>query len=191
MSKPIVEYVNEWPMMSPLGKKELSLVQSNVGESEEILGIVIGNFGQAIVATETRVLVVKTGLMAGQSFGGKATSFDYGNIVGIEVRTGFTQGEFELLSGGLVSHQGNRNKDRIKVSESPNGLVFPKVDAPIFQAMATKIREMTAKSHAGTQGTATVESIPDTIKKLAELHKDGILSDEEFSTKKEELLKRM
>lgn len=191
MAKPIVEYVNEWPMMSPLGKKELSLVQSNVGESEEILGIVIGNFGQAIVATETRVLVVKTGLMAGQSFGGKATSFDYGNIVGIEVRTGFAQGEFELLSGGLVSHQGNRNKDKVKVNESPNGLVFPKVDAPVFQAMATKIREMTAKSHAGTQSAPVTESIPDAIKKLAELRESGILTEEEFTSKKKELLDRM
>lgn len=191
MSRPVVEYVDEWPMMSPLGKKELSLIQSNIGENEEILGIVIGNFNQAIVATKTRVLVIKTGLMAGQSFGGKATSFDYGNIVGIEVRTGFAQGEFELLSGGLVHHQGNRNKDRVKVNESPNGLVFPKVDAPIFQAMATKIREMTAKSNAGTQNAPATESIPDAIKKLADLHASGILTDEEFAAKKKELLDRM
>ena len=35
------------------------------------------------------------------------------------------------------------------------------------------------------------ESITDQIGKLAELHKQGILSDEEFSEKKTELLKRM
>ncbi|MEE3151450.1 MAG: SHOCT domain-containing protein [Acidobacteriota bacterium] len=35
------------------------------------------------------------------------------------------------------------------------------------------------------------ESITDQIGKLAELHKSGILGDEEFSEKKTELLKRM
>jgi hypothetical protein len=33
--------------------------------------------------------------MAGQTFGGKATSYDYRNIMGVEVRTGLSQGEFE------------------------------------------------------------------------------------------------
>ena len=36
-----------------------------------------------------------------------------------------------------------------------------------------------------------IGDIPDLIGKLAELHKSGILSDEEFSEKKTELLKRM
>jgi hypothetical protein len=35
------------------------------------------------------------------------------------------------------------------------------------------------------------KSVPDQIGKLAKLHKQGILSDEEFSEKKTELLKRM
>jgi hypothetical protein len=36
-----------------------------------------------------------------------------------------------------------------------------------------------------------VESIPDQIKKLAELRDAGILTEQEFATKKTELLKRM
>ena len=36
-----------------------------------------------------------------------------------------------------------------------------------------------------------IGDIPDLIGKLAELHKSGILSDEEFSEKKTQLLKRM
>ena len=36
-----------------------------------------------------------------------------------------------------------------------------------------------------------IGDIPDQIAELAELHKSGILSDEEFSEKKTQLLKRM
>lgn len=39
--------------------------------------------------------------------------------------------------------------------------------------------------------TRGLESIPDTIKKLSDLRDAGILSEEEFSMKKAELLKRL
>jgi hypothetical protein len=55
--------------------------------------------------------------MAGQTFGGKATSYDYRNIMGVEVRTGFSQDEFEVIVGGLATPAGNRDKDRIKAAE--------------------------------------------------------------------------
>ena len=176
--------------MVPLGKKESSLVQSTLGENETIVGAVIGSFGQAAIATDLRVLVVKTGNMAGQIFGGKVTSFDYRNIIGIEVKTGLGQGEFQLLSGGLANMQGNKTRIKVKMAEAPNGLIFAKVHLKAFQDMATKIREMTSKAHdVGSSGA--IESIPDSIKKLAELKDAGILTSEEFEAKKAELLKRM
>jgi len=190
MARPTVEYEEGWPFMVPLGKKESALVQSTLGEGETIIGAVIGNFGQAAIATELRILIVKTGLMAGQTFGGKVTSFDYRNIIGIEVKTGLGQGEFELLSGGLSNMQGNKTRTKVKMAEAPNGLVFGKVDLKAFQDMATKIREMTAKAHGGNASNST-ESIPDSIKKLSELKDAGILTSEEFEAKKVELLKRL
>ena len=190
MSRPIVEYENGWPFMVLLGKKESALVQSTLGDGETIIGAVIGNFGQSAIATELRVLIVKTGLMAGQTFGGKVTSFDYRNIIGIEVKTGLSQGEFELLSSGLANIQGNRNRNKVKMAEAPNGLVFGKVDLKAFQDMATKMREMTAKAHNGNSAGSS-ESITDSIKKLSDLKDAGILTSEEFETKKAELLKRL
>jgi hypothetical protein len=44
--------------------------------------------------------------MAGTTFGGKATSFDYRTIVGVEVRSGFSQGEFEIIAAALSAPQG-------------------------------------------------------------------------------------
>ena len=136
--------------------------------------------------------------MAGQTFGGKATSIDYRTIVGVEVRTGFSQGEFELIAASMQAPQRNRNKDKAKVLESPNGVVFIKSNSHLFDKMAAKIREMTAAAHgAGTavrpQAPQPVSdsSIPEQIRSLSELHASGILTDDEFSAKKAELLARI
>ena len=144
------------------------------------------------------MLVIKTGMMAGQTFGGKATSIDYRTVVGVEVRTGFSQGEFEIIAASMQAPQGNRNRDKVKVLESPNGVVFTKGNGHQFEKMAAKIREMTAAAHgAGTavhpQATppASDSSIPEQIRSLSELHAAGILTDDEFSARKAELLARM
>ena len=198
MAKIATKTVDGWPMMEPLGAKEADLLRRNLAEGERVLGQVIGNSRQAVVATDHKVLVIKTGMMAGQTFGGKATSFDYRTIVGVEVRTGFSQGEFEIIAASMQAPQGNRNKDKVKVLESPNGIVFFKSNRNVFDRMAAKIREMTAAAHgAGTAlnphpaPPASGSSIPEQIRSLSELHAAGILTDDEFSTKKAELLARM
>lgn len=178
-----------------------------------MLGQVIGSFGQAVIATTHKVLIVKTGLMAGQTFGGKATSFDYRNIMGVEIRTGFATGEFEIIVGGLATPAGKRNGNKVKASEAPNAISFGSVDQKYFQMMAAQIRMMAARplnptpqpQNISTQrpntppqsptvpsnGGSGQLSIPEQIRQLAELHAAGILTDAEFSGKKAELLSRM
>ena len=194
MAKIQTTYVNEWPVMGPLGAKETALLQQNLSADEKILGTVIGNFGQAVVATDRKVLIIKSGMMSGQTFGGKATSFDYRALVGVEVRQGFAQGEFEILAGGLANNQSNRIRGKVNMAEQPNGLVFPKVSVSSFNAMATKIREMSASVH---QPSAAAQQVPDenptiaAIRQLSELLREGIISEEEFASKKADLLSKM
>jgi hypothetical protein len=181
MARLTVKTVDGWPVMEPLGARVDDLLKRDMAPGERVLGQVIGSHGQAVVATDRKVLVVRTGMMTGQTFGGKATSFDYRNLVGVEVRTGWAMGEFEIVDS----------------KESPNGLVFNNQDARHFDAMAAKIREMTGAAHsAGTAvrpqpAAPATPSIPDHIRALAELHAVGILNDDEFAAKKAELLARM
>jgi hypothetical protein len=198
MAKLTFEYVDGWPNMQPLGKKEAELLKRNMASGERILGLVIGNFGQAVVATDHKLLVIKTGLMAGQTFGGKVTSFDYRTLVGVEVRIGWVNAEFEIIAAALSAPQRNRNQDRVKIAESPNGIVFANTTSRHFEAMAAKIREMTGAAHgAGTAvnpqptSPAPSASVPEQIRALSELHAAGILTDDEFASKKAELLARM
>ena len=97
MTKLRIEHKDGWPIMSPLGKKESALVANNLASGETILGVLIGKFGLAVVATDHKVIVAKTGLMSGQTFGAKATTFDYRNLGAIEIRTGFFHGEMGVL----------------------------------------------------------------------------------------------
>jgi hypothetical protein len=132
--------------------------------------------------------------MSGQTFGGKATTFDYRNIGAVEVRTGFGQGELQLINPSMPSGQGNRNRDKVKMAETPNGVVFSKTNAALFNEFAAKVREMVGHAHGSTtlaSATSPTSSIPEQIKQLAELHEVGALTAEEFSAKKADLLQRM
>jgi putative oligomerization/nucleic acid binding protein len=201
-----VKYVGGWPIVEPLGAKEAKIRDQNMIQGERVLGQVVGNYGQAVIATTHKVLVVKTGMMAGQTFGGKATSFDYRNIMGVEVRTGFIRGEFEVIVGGLPTPRGNRSRDRVKAAESPNAIIFDQVNQKVFQMIAAQIRMMAGQLPAPVgHSTATAGPpqaaapnqassqvpIPEQIRQLAELHAAGILTDVEFAAKKAELLRRM
>jgi Short C-terminal domain len=192
MAKKSYTYKDGWPLMQPLGPKEAQLLKQNVAPGEQVLGQVIGNFNQAVIATSHKVLIVKHGLMAGQTFGGKATSYDYRNIMGVEVRTGFGQGEFEVIVAGLPTPRGTRNKDKVKATESPNAIVFPKTEQKYFQSMATQIRLMLSQPVAVSSNRTSQEvPIPEQIRQLAELHAAGILTDAEFTEKKGDLLRRI
>lgn len=196
MAKLTVSYNEGWPMMAPLGKKEAGLVERNLTSGEKVLGQVVANFGQAVIATDHKVLVIKTGMMSGQTFGGKATSFDYRMIGGIEVRSGWAQGEMEIINPIMAASQGNRNRDRVKIAEAPNGVVFAKTNAKIFDAFASKIRERVALAHspaavAPAPAAPPPASIPDQIRKLGALRDAGLLTEQEFATKKAELLARL
>jgi Short C-terminal domain len=122
MARVTVKTVDGWPVMEPLGEKEADLLRRSMAPGERVLGQVIGSQGQAVVATDRKVLVVKTA----------ATSFDYRNLVGVEVTTGWAIGEFAIAD----------------IKEVPDGLVFNKQDARHFDAMAAKIREMTGATLA-------------------------------------------
>jgi hypothetical protein len=148
-------YSDGWPVMQPLGAKEVQLRDQNMTSGERVLGQVIGWFDQAVIATTQKVLVVKHGYWAGQAFGEKATSYDYHNITGVEVRTGFSQGQFEVIVDGLATPSGNRKKDQVEVTESPNAVIFRSTDQKLFQSMAAQIRLMAAQPPAASSSQAS------------------------------------
>ena len=65
-----------------------------------------------------------------------------------------------------------------------------KTDPKMAQLLKAKILELMSSSQA-TSSTPSQLDPTEQLGKLADLHKAGVLTDEEFATKKAELLKRI
>jgi hypothetical protein len=60
-----------------------------------------GAFKEALVCTDSRVLILKGGWMTGQLFGTDTFQCPYCNVAGAEVRFHLLTGYFELSTGGM------------------------------------------------------------------------------------------
>jgi hypothetical protein len=152
---------------------------------------VTGGADQALILTEHRALIIKIGFMAGQTFGGKVTSFEYRNITSVEVRISLMAGSFEISAGGVQGAERSYWKSESPNSawRAPNTIPINRSEFPKFQLAANAIRERIAL--AATAVKSPGSDVPDQLRRLAELRDQGILTNEEFQAKKAELLARM
>jgi len=159
-----------------------------------------GAFKEALVCTDTRVIILKGGFMAGQVFGNDVFQQPYSNIAGVQVKFHLMTGYFELSAGGMQ----NTNKTywsadgKTDPAKAPNCVsVNSKKQAERFRDACTLILDKIEESrnagaaNANTSNLAGQSAILEAIKKLGELREAGVLSDEEFSAKKAELLSRL
>jgi hypothetical protein len=180
------------PMDKLHGRAEKLLTQS-LGPGEPVLGRLNGASNiECLVLTDHRAIIIKVGWRAGQTLGGKVTSFDYRNISSVEVRASILTGTFEISSGGMQGPE--RSYWAINGPngswQAPNTIPIRKDQQAIFQRVATFIRE---RSRESVQPVAApvVPAAPDKyeqLKKLAELKDQGTLTDEEFQSEKAKLL---
>jgi hypothetical protein len=179
--------------MHPLGKKESAQMAQALLPGEKVLSQCVGMSGQSLVVTDQKVLIIKTGFMAGSTFGAKATTFDYRMISSVEVRTGPVTGALSISAGGVAqrdrTYWGQTGNDAYK---SPDAIPIARAQAPDFQRAAALIRELAGRSHGANQPAAAGAPDPiEQLKKLAELRDAGVLTAAEFEAKKRELLSRM
>ena len=81
-------------------KLERTLRQTLV-PGERVLIKLRGAFKEALVCTDTRVLIIKGGLMTGQIFGTDSFQCPYSMVAGAEVNFHLLTGYFELSTGGM------------------------------------------------------------------------------------------
>jgi hypothetical protein len=146
--------------------------------------------------------------MAGATFGGKATSFPYEHVTGIEVQvgpmTGFIQIQSASYQGNLAGSYWARDTKR-NPWELPNCIPIQRAAARKLEPHLAAIRERIAKGFwsdgigEGEHRSARADTRTDAasvasldlagqLKQLAELHKAGVLTDEELAQAKRKLL---
>ncbi|MBC7263621.1 MAG: PH domain-containing protein [Chloroflexi bacterium] len=119
-----------------------------------------------LVITDKRVIVWARGL------GGGTEAFLYNDILSVEGSKGLVLGKVTLNLGGAKEI----------IDSMPN----PEVDIAVKM-----IREQIQLARTQSQLEQVSDDIPAQIEKLAKLRDAGILTEEEFSAKKAELLARM
>lgn len=162
----------------------------------------------ALVAFEDRCAIIKTGamtgLLAGSLFGGRQAVFYFADITGIEYNSGLVTGVLEILT---PSYAGTTNKDywkgtlksRNADSNDPftlsNTLPLAKSEYRACQEHIAELRRRIAEhkrpvvvQQAAPQPPAQASSLAEELGRLAALHADGLLSDDEFSAAKQRLI---
>ena len=178
-------------LIEPIIGKHADILSENISKDEHLHIFMQGiSKDQSLAATDKRIFIIKTGIAGGQLFVGRRCKvFPYEHITSIECSKGFLTGRLQITIAGSAE-----SKDRyIDAFYAENAISFANNQYPKFQAVANTIRELMDAYKAQTRSPAipTTESIPDQVKKLAELKDMGILTLEEFESKKAELLKRL
>jgi hypothetical protein len=168
------------------------ILEANLSDGEPVFVFMEGVWGQSAAATDRRIMIIKTGLQAGGAgFGKKCKTFPYEHVTSIDCNKGIAMGRFQVTAGGTTE---NRTGFFSGARSAENVVSFRATQYHKFQVATNRVRKLLEDYRAKLARpviTQQAESIPDQIKKLAELKEAGILTAEEFETKKKELLKRL
>lgn len=181
--------------------KNISAALTDILAPGEVVHIQLkGAFKEGLICTDRRVIILKSGFMTGQTFGTDSFQQPYRNIAGVQVKFNLMSGYVEINAGGMANAQKSywSTDKKSDPSKSPNCVSLnSKAQAEKFRQAASFILET---SHAANTGSQTpvaappandTDAILESIRKLGELRDAGVLSEDEFNTKKSELLARM
>lgn len=157
--------------------KLLSSAKEHLEPNEQVLAVILGAYETKLmkndtvrngifIATEKRVV-----FYAKKMFGYDMEVFPYTNISSIEVSKGFMGHSINLFASG----------NKVKMKWINHGDVAKFIEI---------VKERIQKKDASSQVAAAVDTpdVADQIAKLASLKEQGILTEEEFSAKKKQLL---
>jgi Short C-terminal domain len=170
---------------------------------EQVLVIVVGALRQAVVGTDRRLFVYKAGNQAGVMFGRRAKSWDYADVANLRLDIGQKGGvltvvpvvpDEEILAYGASGHG--------TPQQSPNAITFASKPGTAVAARVQALLELVAAAHQAQPAVAPTSQPPpqaarpqpdpfEEIRKLGELRSAGLLTEEEFTAKKAQLLDRI
>jgi predicted RNA-binding Zn-ribbon protein involved in translation (DUF1610 family) len=165
-------------------------IQANLEPGETVEVVIVGEGNQTLVGTGRRAFIAKQGILTGGFFKKLSTSWDYRNISGVEVQRSMSMTGVILQVPGVspITQSGRFSKGPGSVWEAPNAIVARL--SPTMEASVARLRELVAE-HQRAQATAVVQHQDDSLdqlKKLAELRDAGVITEEEFGSKKKKLL---
>lgn len=171
-----------------LNEKARQAINRALEPGEQVVLSIAGEAGSALVGTERRVFVFKKGAVSGSMFSKQLNSWDYANISGVEVKQGMTTHAVVVQVPGVapVTKFGRFANGPDSVWEAPNSIMATKTG--VDQAIGT-LRRLIGDHQRTSHVRESHHSDPiDQIKRLGELRDQGLLTEDEFQSKKRQLL---
>ena len=203
----------KWPNSKIVGSKLTQKASDAIlrqSQNDEPWFILVSSGGGGVLAAfDDRLTIIKTGALtswlAGSLGGERAATFFFRDVTGLEYNSGYATGVLEVLT---ASYNGTANKDywrgsnksRNADSNDPftlsNTLPLSKIE---YQNALDNIKELQKRIARSKDQvvlappeqqppSTNTSSLGDELMKLAELHKAGILSDDEFQSAKKRML---
>lgn len=161
-------------------EKLLKRAQEHLDPNEQVLAAVDGTYetkrlGNDTVRSGVMMATPKRVIFYAKKLGGyDLESFEYSKISSFEQSKG--------MMGGKVSFFASGNEVSMKWIS----------DKDAMQSFVAAVKENLHGAPSSAASTSSADSdVMEQIRKLGELHKSGILSDDEFEAKKAELLSRL
>ncbi|VDG23711.1 SHOCT domain-containing protein [Lactiplantibacillus mudanjiangensis] len=170
---------------------ELLKVINTLGiDDTQVMIALKGAYKEYLITTGDEVIIAKTGYMTGHTFGYNVFRMPYQNITSVTVNFHLRTGYFEVAGGGVQSSPKSYwAQDETSSAKAPNTITLSdKYLKDAFTDAANIINKYVALSHQqGIQPVAATDPAEE-IRKYKQLADDGIISNEEFEAKKNQLL---
>ncbi|MDN6733876.1 MAG: SHOCT domain-containing protein [Tetragenococcus koreensis] len=184
------------PSYSKDRKKVLEIAKANLPSNEELIIGLKGTFKEYLLCTDKQVYILKKGFMTGHMVGSGNFKMPYGNITNVEVNYTFGGGYFEVSAGGMQNTRKSywSQDPEDSASKAPNAIsVASKQEKEIFERAGEIILQKVNKSR-NTNDNYVYQFAQESISEAEELRKykdlvdEGIITEEEFTAKKKQLL---
>jgi hypothetical protein len=179
-------------MIEPIPDRLERALRQTLAPGERVFIKLRGAFKEALVCTDSRVIVLKGGWMTGQLFGTDTFQLPYANIAGAEVKFHLLTGYFELSAGGMQGTPKSfwQGGSKPPAAKAPNCVSISGPErANKFRQACAFIMSMVS---GGRQPYATAaDGVADVLERLARLRNSGVLSEAEFRAKKAQLLAKL
>ncbi len=181
---------NEVKLHEKLTGKILQAFNDNVPGDERIDVMLQPLPGQALVVTDKRVIIIKSGFgSTGGAFGASLKSFQFEHITSVDLRVSLLGGHIQITVPGSRELS---STESIQMAQSENALTFSTPHKAVMPVVASMIRERinTSRIVSGQQDTEPVlqPNIGDELQRLVDMVQQGFLTRDEFEIAKKKIL---
>jgi hypothetical protein len=162
---------------------------------EQPLVIINGPSQQAVVGTDRRLFVYKSGNKAGAMWRRKVASWAYADVADIQLLAGEKSGSIWVQPLVPDVHTGTYGAaGHGSAQQAPNAISLASRPGPLIESRVEFLRSMVAEARGAGSGPPQGETsadIAEEIRSLGALREEGAITEEEFQAKKAQLLERM